>query len=852
MPRRPDCVVFLLGVLGVLVVLTLLPVSSARGGGRTLVRVDPNRTLFPDSSLWDVRDSLPAPAGKRGFLTVGSDGHFYWEDGSRARFWGVNIASRALRQSHDEIDLVARVLARAGVNMVRLEAIDNAGCLIAAGPTSRAFDPEYFDRVHYWIYALKRQGIALYLDLLDFRTFTEGDGVANAAALGRAAKPYAIFDRRLVELQQEYARRLLTTRNPYTRLAPVRDPAVALVELVNEHGMFLGQGWGTLASPYREQLQAQWNAWLRERYGTADRLRAAWARPETGLSATGRRGDGATGRRDVLNADEDPGRGTVALPAMERFGDEAARAEARLADGARFAESVQRAYFREMKAFLREIGLRVPITAAVSSTLAPDVKSVADVLDFTAENFYWDHPVFAPGRAWQAPSYHHDRSPLRSSGASSLVPYTGVLRWRGKPVVLREWNTTWPNRYRAAGVPEVAAYTALQDFDAVLCFTYDAAVSPDRLENFAVQADPTRWGLFAAGALLFHRRDVAPARDLLEVAYDDTALYTPGPFVSDLYRLGWRSRVRNVAAAAPSDTSVAVRLPAIRRQQQEKPLTPKTRKTRRREPLPPAPSPKRGGGAGALRHHEERPATCRYDGTRGTQAPLPVSGRGRGRGQPTTGSPWWEAYLNTPPLTDRTASDTGELVRDAGRGTLVIDTPRCQAVVGELAGSASGFQLGQLSVGTATTYGALIWQSLDGEPLSHARRTLLKMVSVARNTGQRLAPSDEPRFAGRLALLDPGGPPILTDGRPGPRPTVARGAGRDLVQAYMTDGVWELVRGPEGTLLFCDTPGVDFIVPGVQRARILTDNGPGDALDVRDGRLVYPAGAVALALSGTE
>src|SRR5262249_3169674 len=173
---------------------------------------------------------------------------FHWEDGARARFWGINIASRALRQSHDQIDLVARVLARAGVNMVRLEAIDNAGCLIAAGPTSRAFDPEYLDCIHYWIYALKRQGIALYLDLLDFRTFTGEDGVANAAALGRAAKPYAIFDRRLIDLQQEYARRLLTTRNPYTRLPPVRDPAVALVELVNEHGMFLGQGWGTLAS----------------------------------------------------------------------------------------------------------------------------------------------------------------------------------------------------------------------------------------------------------------------------------------------------------------------------------------------------------------------------------------------------------------------------------------------------------------------------------------------------------------------------------------------------------------------------------------------------------------------------
>ena len=76
------------------------------------------------------------------------------------------------------------------------------------------------------------------MNLLDYRTFKEGDGVANAAQLGRAAKPYAIFDPRLIELQKEYARRLLTTTNPYTHLPAVKDPAVALVELVNVMKLF--------------------------------------------------------------------------------------------------------------------------------------------------------------------------------------------------------------------------------------------------------------------------------------------------------------------------------------------------------------------------------------------------------------------------------------------------------------------------------------------------------------------------------------------------------------------------------------------------------------------------------------
>src|SRR6478672_8956542 len=109
-------------------------------------RLDPNRDMFPDSSLHDASDLLDAPAGRHGFLTTRSDGHFYWTDGTRARFWGINIASRSLRRSPEQIERVAEVLARAGVNMVRLEAIDNARCLLReSSPTSTEFDAEYQD-----------------------------------------------------------------------------------------------------------------------------------------------------------------------------------------------------------------------------------------------------------------------------------------------------------------------------------------------------------------------------------------------------------------------------------------------------------------------------------------------------------------------------------------------------------------------------------------------------------------------------------------------------------------------------------------------------------------------------------
>ena len=69
--------------------------------------------------------------------------------------------------------------------------------------------------------------------MIDFRRFKAGDGVPAADQLGPAARPYTLFDPRLIELQKEYARDLLTHRNPYTGLRYVDDPALALVEVCN-------------------------------------------------------------------------------------------------------------------------------------------------------------------------------------------------------------------------------------------------------------------------------------------------------------------------------------------------------------------------------------------------------------------------------------------------------------------------------------------------------------------------------------------------------------------------------------------------------------------------------------------
>ena len=45
---------------------------------------------------------LDAPAGNRGFVTVRPAGHFYFEDGTRARFFGTNVGGRVCAPTKEE------------------------------------------------------------------------------------------------------------------------------------------------------------------------------------------------------------------------------------------------------------------------------------------------------------------------------------------------------------------------------------------------------------------------------------------------------------------------------------------------------------------------------------------------------------------------------------------------------------------------------------------------------------------------------------------------------------------------------------------------------------------------------
>jgi hypothetical protein len=225
------------------------------------------------------------PAGTRGWIRVGSDGHYYLGN-KRIRFWGVNITAGACFPAQAEAVKMADQIAQAGFNIVRFHHMDafwSSPCLIDyASGGSRRFNANALAQFDYLYAQLRQRGIYTNINLLVNRRFRAADGLpAEIEQVQDVKAQHALgfFFRPLIELQKEYARQLLTHRNPHAGQTYAEDPAVAMVEINNENGLI--QGWmsGFLddaPAVFQSDLQAQWNRWLRRKYATTDALRRAW------------------------------------------------------------------------------------------------------------------------------------------------------------------------------------------------------------------------------------------------------------------------------------------------------------------------------------------------------------------------------------------------------------------------------------------------------------------------------------------------------------------------------------------------------------------------------------------------
>jgi hypothetical protein len=470
---------------------------------------------------------LDAPAGKHGFVRV-KDGRFATDAGP-IRFFATSLTGPANFPTHEVADKLSARLARFGINCVRLHFMDTwytnfmpkpvQGILTDDPKTLRDLDPKQVEKLDYMISAFKKRGIYVDMNLHVGRTWDERDGFEEAKGLPWADKGVDIWEPRMIELQKEYARKLLTHVNPYTGNAYTAETCVAMIEISNEDSLLLSNP-ERLPEIYASELRKQWNAWLHQTYSSAAALEAAW-----------------NGSQELQG--EPPPRKTESAPAQNGAapGQEQAKAFADHAiplggrggtlplvavrDYRRFLLEIDSRHWRDMHAYLKQdLKVKVPISGTQLAYSPPHIQAQLDYVDRHA---YWKHPQ----GGWVSPTagaWYIDNIPLVNT-LGSIQDLIAVQRVANRPFTLSEYNHPYPIQYGAEGQPTMAAFARLQGWDGIFQYSYNHYV-----DDFEPQATPycifdsiARTDVlahFPAAAAMFLRGDVQEAHESYNVAVD--------------------------------------------------------------------------------------------------------------------------------------------------------------------------------------------------------------------------------------------------------------------------------------------------------------------------------------------
>ena len=481
--------------------------------------------LEPFSIKWEnSRDSklnlsflLDKPAGRDGFVTV-KDGHLIKPSGERFRIWGVNMTGGACFPEKKDAPLVAAFLSRFGINTVRLHFLDSnwdqeRSLFDFRLNTTRELYPPQLDKLDFFISELKKAGIYTDINLNVGRTYRKDDGVPEFEYLG-FAKAVTLFDDHIIGLEKEYAKQLLTHINPYTGNAYINEPAVAIVEIVNENslveawfdGRLLGEKtsmvnttWMDIPPYYGKELTGKFNRWLKENYNPSD---VGKIEKEAG----------------VKNGE------VIPRLSPEEFKN---ASELRFHAESKFIINTERSFFTGMYNYLKkELNVGSMIVANSDhnhyrSSYA--LLSSISLLDIVDGHVYWQHPSDSLDEKTGKHFSVIENTPMVNDPGFSTVVALSRSAVEGKPYIVSETNHPFPNEFACEGIPVLGAYALLQDWDGIIYYTLEHA-PPDKWNtnysgSFGMGLDPVKMPGMAATGLMFLRGDLKAAESCIYRGY---------------------------------------------------------------------------------------------------------------------------------------------------------------------------------------------------------------------------------------------------------------------------------------------------------------------------------------------
>jgi len=198
----------------------------------------------------------------------------------------------------------------------------------------------------------------------------------------------------------------------------------------------------------------------------------------------------------------------------------AGEVEARAIDRVRFLAETEKAYFDDMRSFIRkDLGVKAVVTGTI--VFGPCGLYAQSGMDFIDGHSYWQHPHF-PGRPWDPANWLVNQVAMVDQPGGATLPRLAGERLAGKPYTVSEYNHPAPNDFQAECVPLLAAYAAAQDWDGVWLFAYSHRnddVDPEAFMGFFdLDANPAKWGFVQAGAAIFRQAAIPPHRKAFSVA----------------------------------------------------------------------------------------------------------------------------------------------------------------------------------------------------------------------------------------------------------------------------------------------------------------------------------------------
>ena len=327
---------------------------------------------------------LVGPAGRDGFIGMRGE-HLVKPDGSRFRIWGLNMAGPACFPDRDGAVRIANDLARLGVNCVRLHGLDSnwgRSAIDYSGIDTQRLNAEDLDRWDYLVFELKSRGIYTNINLNVFREFRAGDGVATPTSW-EYGNWLTDFNARLVELQQDYARKLLTHRNLYTGNEYRERAGGPLVKMVNENSVL--EGWLNWRLVGEDVEHPHTWSPIPVSYFNRNRRNCTTkrpARPCAGVAASGLRLEAGVGDHD-------------SIPRLKPS-EYSQVSKARFFAEATCYLDLEKQFFQSMRTLLKEQLDVKPLlvgTADHNDHLADTLHSSANlILDLVDGHGYWEHP----------------------------------------------------------------------------------------------------------------------------------------------------------------------------------------------------------------------------------------------------------------------------------------------------------------------------------------------------------------------------------------------------------------------------------------------------------------------------